>query len=96
MKMLATLLILAFAVGCSVNEPRQQFNSAFEAKVVTIPKEAFIEIQQNNRLTVAEAKKIEATYTNKVTDRVLAQMSEISEEMYFVCGGVYWEDGPDV
>lgn len=93
MKVLVMLLLL-MVVGCSVTEPKQRVGMDFEPKIVIIPKATFVEIQRNSSLTVAEALKIEGSYTEDVTERVLASVAELSEEMYFVCGGVYWEEDP--
>lgn len=92
MKTVILLLYLAVVAGCSVNDSKHQLSSVFEPKILIIPKEKFIEIQQNSSLTVAEAREIETSYTNEVTERILAEASELSEEIYFVCGGVYWEE----
>lgn len=94
MKAIIILLYLAVVAGCSTNESKHQFGSVLAPKIVIIPKDTFLEIQKKPSLTVAEAREIETSYTSKVTDRILAEASALSEEMYFVCGGVYWEEDP--
>jgi hypothetical protein len=78
-----------------VNEPKHLDDNAFESKIIIIPKAIYVEIQNDSSLTVAKAKEIENTYAKEVSDKILASVSELNEEMYFVCGGFSWEEDPE-